>query len=277
MSETTIGSGTQLGRGTAMRMFTKDGYEVEVVREMDVGFLAVRVHILDDVQGDILGDDVLFYETLYEEPPIEKRHERLVELDKQIADAHRRLSEARLEADRAVNECWERLKKLTRIPALRNLELFLAGRITHLVSIPEYGLPEIHPLAWAIDNDTSFGARPGLRLMSLFGCSDGDLEWRLNRYRDGSGSWTTVIPCTSIAEAREELAKVLAPKFAETPCRPVLEAAEKAGVAVPEEYRERLTIAEEVQRQARIAEHRRQIAALEAGGAGAKVEEVPRG
>lgn len=42
-----------------------------------------------------------------------------------------------------------------------------------------------------------------MKLLTLYGRRDGGLEWRLNKYRDGSGSDTTVIPCQSIEEARE--------------------------------------------------------------------------
>lgn len=86
---------------------------------------------------------------------------------------------------------------------------FLEGRITH-VMIESYSKVEIIPLseALAYHDDRSFGSRTenGLKLLCLFGHEKGKPpRWAINRYYDGSGSNTTVVPFKSEAEARAEL------------------------------------------------------------------------
>ncbi len=82
--------------------------------------------------------------------------------------------------------------------------------------------------------------------MSLFGRSNGDLEWQLNKYFDGSGGNTTVFPCTSHEEAvevarREILLKVdemrSAEKWYGAPY--MVASAKKIGMEIPSDLQER--------------------------------------
>lgn len=41
----------------------------------------------------------------------------------------------------------------------------------------------------------------GVRLLSLYGNTGGNLRWQLNRYKDGSGQWFDVIPFKEKADA----------------------------------------------------------------------------
>src|SRR3546814_12346728 len=80
----------------------------------------------------------------------------------------------------------------------------MAGQITHLFVAGYY--PEI--ISWTDSNKVydadSFyhhARLEGIKLVSLMGKSDGDLSYRLHEYRDGSGSSTTIYPCTSYEAA----------------------------------------------------------------------------
>lgn len=95
---------------------------------------------------------------------------------------------------------------------LQTLHAFLAGEITHFF-IDGYS-PEI--VSWD-DNETyctdSWGSHmriEGMKLVSIFGSSDGKMDYRINQYRDGSGgSSKRIIPCKSyehaLAEAQQSL------------------------------------------------------------------------
>ena len=51
--------------------------------------------------------------------------------------------------------------------------------------------------------------RDSFRLLSLFGDSKGQLNWRLNLYSDGSGNYIECIPCASNEDAKAAVAELL--------------------------------------------------------------------
>lgn len=88
---------------------------------------------------------------------------------------------------------------------LSTLNSFMAGEITHLF-VSGYSPKVIDwlngDLAYDMDNWGSHTKLEGIKLVSLYGKSDGSLEYRLCQYRDGSGGgWTTIFPATSYKEA----------------------------------------------------------------------------
>src|SRR3546814_12060720 len=81
------------------------------------------------------------------------------------------------------------------------LDVFLEKKITHLVYAGD-GAVQYKPFEKAIkENDESHYG--DLRLNALFGDTKGHLDWRINSYRDGSGSWQALIPFQSEEGARE--------------------------------------------------------------------------
>jgi hypothetical protein len=82
------------------------------------------------------------------------------------------------------------------------LTKFLNGDIEYIV---ECGYsPKILDYSKA-ELDTSFGDRE-LKLLTLFGKSDGTLTWGINTYKDGSGSNTVFKIATNYEQAKEILA-----------------------------------------------------------------------
>lgn len=51
-----------------------------------------------------------------------------------------------------------------------------------------------------------------LRLLSLFGQDDGTFSWKINNYKDGSGSWYNVSGYQTLEEAKERLKEILIQK-----------------------------------------------------------------
>lgn len=103
---------------------------------------------------------------------------------------------------------------------------FISGNITHIVSENYRGF-EIVSFLDALKKEDSWGSNvryEGLKLLSLFGCSEKgkryddkgfSLNWRINHYRDGSGGWTNVFPAKSYEEALEIVATKLKIKMEE--------------------------------------------------------------
>ncbi|MGL5735425.1 MAG: hypothetical protein ACRCYS_11215, partial [Beijerinckiaceae bacterium] len=99
-------------------------------------------------------------------------------------------------------------------------EDFLEGRMTHFVLWGQYDRAikiETFDEVMMSKNDNG-GLNGDVKLLSLFGTcrsypehgnKDGNLLWRVNQYRDGSGSWKHAHPCTSEDEAKDVAAKWL--------------------------------------------------------------------
>jgi hypothetical protein len=83
---------------------------------------------------------------------------------------------------------------------LKNLNLFVQKKITHYVEL-HYGTLSIVEFGKA----KCEGARDELKLLTLFGTSKGNLQWKLNQYSDGSGSSYEVVPCLSYEDARSQM------------------------------------------------------------------------
>lgn len=96
---------------------------------------------------------------------------------------------------------------------LTRLYDFLSGKITHFFLASTYE-PKI--FTWE-DNDlyqedfSSRRIRPpeAMKLITLYGRSDGSLTFMLNRYSDGSGYNMSIIPCRSYDEALKEAQALL--------------------------------------------------------------------
>lgn len=73
--------------------------------------------------------------------------------------------------------------------SLETLFLFMEGRINYCVTT-EWDI-EIFKIKDFISY-SDYGRTDGIKLLSIFGNTEGDMSWRINQYRDGSGSWREV-------------------------------------------------------------------------------------
>jgi len=108
---------------------------------------------------------------------------------------------------------------------------FLKGEITHVARF-SYWKYEIVSLTDAIVRDDEYGKE--LKLISLYGRSEGDFEWKINHYSDGSGGSTTIVPCTSFEQATLAIQKKIANQIkARGVTEQMIEAKEKHGLTIP--------------------------------------------
>ena len=135
--------------------------------------------------------------------------------DKRVSDAAARVSALQDEESairRSVLDLQAREKEanaaLSKFTEMQTALDFMEGRITHVV-VESYGDVTVEPLEEALAYyGEDYGRRTidGIKLLCLFGCKKGEKpRWAINRYYDGSGSWTTVDPFTSEAAARAEV------------------------------------------------------------------------
>ncbi len=225
------------------------------------------------IYGGEEGDEVIDYEIravdkVHADEPVRKLQSEVYALQKQITEKRAELREVEALAAK-VEETKQRLTVTH--ASLQRLDDYLAGRITHVVVGEKLGRADrvrnIQIREWSTEAKDRYDGS-GIALLSLFGTPKGE-KWRLNDYKDGSGSWRTVIPCLSLEEAqalaRELILAALATITTEYDrlCN-LLQSAAEIGIEVPAKYTEAKDRADRAHGQRRIAELEKEIAATRA-------------
>lgn len=190
---------TKLGKAVFVQARTKDGGYVVAD--------AVEVQGYDGETTLEMGQIVTIERELFKEPPRTKYDEEIVRLRSEKDALSQENTKLKIEAFNAEKDVKARLDKLKKYKGLEYLEDFIEGRVTHFIldHTNNYRIVTLE------DDDMHqtdrWGCRlkrEGLKLISLFGQSNGDLTWKVNQYRDGSGSiWSEIVPCTSHEDAVE--------------------------------------------------------------------------
>jgi len=210
--------------------YTKDGKRVVVIGKLNNQETIVQEIFV--ANGEAFPGGENFVVTGLLDKPAETYQAReearckktLAELTANIGKARQELQDARQDASVQilVNRIIDKWQN-NNLSELETLFDFLGGRITHVV-LEGYNDYKIERLADALKDTSDCKRFEGLKLITLFGCDQygsrhskpdtGRLDWRLNRYKDGSGYSTTIQPCTSYEAAREWIDKQIADKDA---------------------------------------------------------------
>lgn len=111
---------------------------------------------------------------------------------------------------------------------------FLAGEITHIVHL-DYGTYEIREFIEDIATNEDYSSSE-LKLITLFGKVDGSLEWNINRYSDGSGGNTTIVPFDSYEAAHTYLTEHILEKINDRGVTSdIIKACKKHKISIPKE------------------------------------------
>jgi hypothetical protein len=223
-------------------VYSEKGERAEYVTASGDGHIVrPMVESYDDESGesyDHVCDPAVWRHVFHQEP--------VAKFSDQLKGLHEQIAAAKGERDQLQREDYqrqrERAEKLKRFAILDNVEAFIDGKITHYVQREYSAPPCIIDVAEAVSSENS-NYRKDLRLLTLGGSLvNGDLKWVLNRYSDGSGNASTVVPCTSYDQAAELVKTAVIQHFAGS--RPDhekrqdwIDSADKLGVSVPEEYR----------------------------------------
>jgi hypothetical protein len=193
--------------------YTNDGKKVLIVGKLNSQETIVQ-EIFVSAGQEIPSGENFVVKSLHDAPAeswkekslreLEARYEKdRATLNRNIEEQSKRLGivreKAKIQADtllRFVNASDE--------SQLETLRLFMSGQITHLF-VSGYS-PEI--ISWndinaAYDIDSWHGRFniDGMKLVSLYGKTDGSLSYRLHQYRDDSGSSKAIYPTTSYESA----------------------------------------------------------------------------
>lgn len=143
---------------------------------------------------------------VFEKPPTARLETKIDELDKLITEKRETLSQINKELEETSRKCKAQLSKLTQHQALKRIEDYLDGKFTHFLYVGS-GVNLVSEED-ALKSSDSYDR--DMKLLTLYGSTKGDLQWRINRYSDGSGGNTDVFPCESEAEAIEIVRKLYA-------------------------------------------------------------------
>jgi hypothetical protein len=192
----------------------------------------------DDIDFDNIefGNECIV-DIVFESPPIEAISRKIEKLDERKQTLMNQVAVLK-EGERTLKQRLEYLKKYDQ---LSRIEDFLAGKITHYCKDRNpYSRIQTPIVVRVADEDQH--ARD-LKLLCLFGKSDRSMEWKLNRYSDGSGDWSRIWPFCSQEEAEVKAREILAESFMNFrkeypngyPClgRDLVEAAKACGAPIP--------------------------------------------
>lgn len=248
--------------------YLKNGTLVEVIGQLKEGGYVVD-HLMEDPEyGERYeSGNIEIVSEVLDRPPIESRASEIVTLDAKITNKHQELRDTQKEIDAKIAETVELEKRAKLHNQLRYVFDFLDGKITHIVK-KHYSSFTIESLEDAL-NDGDY--KP--RLISLFGRSKGDLDWRIHAYSDTSGLDEAFVPCRSLEDAQTvcyALAKESFELNKEANNMPALsylyEAMLKNKLDAPQDLKDLVLKYRNAERQKQIDAHQRQIKALSENG-----------
>jgi hypothetical protein len=158
------------------------------------------VAILYETEEEVRSGDVVQWDHVYAEPPKEKLDVEIKKRFEEAACLRTEVSLLRAEKVAMENARVVSLKEMSKHAALARIEDYLAGRFTYFVEVPPYGCPSIKMKDAILKGGGCDQYDRSLKLLTLFGKSNGDLQWNVSRYYDGSGGGTEVIPVADEAE-----------------------------------------------------------------------------
>ena len=146
------------------------------------------------------------------ESPTQVVDTKVKELQAVVENLRKEQTELRNEIRKEHQEHTSLMTKFkTQIPALRRIDDFLEERILYYVIGDSTHYPKWGRLRIVDVNNAKGEAfyERDRKLLVLFGTKDGNVEWRLNAYSDGSGDgYQAIWPCTSLEEAQDTILRV---------------------------------------------------------------------
>jgi len=195
--------------------YTSDGKKVVIIGNLNSQEKIVQEVFMVNGQEVPSGENFVV-KSLHDAPAVSWKEKNIKEIEikynrrkNEIDNSIKSLEDKYRASKAAIDQKCQYLRKHVDNAVLESFDVltkFLKGEIKYVVSggydpkILDYSKEEM---------DTSFGDR-SLKLLTLFGRSDGTLTWGINRYRDGSGfdsTWYGV--ATSYDEAKDLLTKAI--------------------------------------------------------------------
>lgn len=187
--------------------YTSDGKKVSIVGKLNAKETIVQEIFVTEGDAEIPSGENFVVKSLHDAPVMSWQEKELPELR---AKAQREYDQISHKIQQRKNAFYKEQKSIDlflgniyqthknfNTESFDTLRKFLNGEITHVVKANWHY--EITTLEDVLD-DSDYGTE--LKLLTLYGRVNGDMQWKINRYSDGSGCDTNIYPCTSIDEAK---------------------------------------------------------------------------
>ena len=183
------------------------GRAATYVAAVSSGHIVEPIYEHDDYEEPSYGQPETWRE-VFAVPPTAKLHAEVAEIEQQLLAARNALAEVRAERRAEDAEYAARGTNRKQFEKLKNLDDFIAGKITHFVVQNDYSdQVTIEPFDSFMPEANERRYEKKLRLLSLYGDSKGDLSWRIERYSDGSGDGWKHGNCWPAISYEDALAK----------------------------------------------------------------------
>ncbi len=120
-----------------MKMYTDDGSEVYVVKKIEEGYLAKIIYYTGsdeddyDEEAEAICDQIVFYETLYDKPPVIKLAKQVKDLKDEVELLSSKISD--LKQLKSTEEYL--LNKVSKYPIIKQLADYLTGNFNFVLFI----------------------------------------------------------------------------------------------------------------------------------------------
>lgn len=249
-----------------------NGQAVDLVSELPDGRgFVVDQFVEDEETGEpVLSGAMHIVDKVFDKPPVGYIHKIVREAEENLSEVLSRVEEAKKDLRVTVSERKKLFDKFEQIPALRRLEAFIDGKITHVVS-RQYGHIYITPIGEVIcDSDREYRHNPKrMKLMTLYGEQPGNLSFRINKYKDGSGSDASeyeAFLCCSEEEAKQQAGLLIEEQLAEEKGyyrEEAVKAADKIGHPVADSIRESVRMKQVEKKRKEVEEARQKLQTAE--------------
>lgn len=265
------------------RVYSVEGRAALFVASVANGFAVEPLYEHEDYLEEMTGN-VEVWQSCFAKAPTEVWDKRISELRAQAEEQEKAAAQARQSARNALTDARLASERYKDHPDLRNLDMWLAGKVTHLAIVDDYrlGVGTVEEVLTRTEDRQTF-----LRLCSVFVDPKSNRYWTsFSMYSDGSGSsGTRCLLATSREDALTQLLNYVLARLKDTPhhMRPsLLLSAAAAGVALPESLAKELEDAKAASqaqklKQAReaVENYQRHLTAAEATLAALQAPAIP--
>lgn len=188
--------------------YTTDGKKVVVLGNLNSQEKIVQeIFVVDD--SEIPSGEHFVVKSLHDAPAVSWKEKQLKDIEEKYDKTYRQKQQEHEnmcnDYDSKTRSIKEKLSFLRKLESslseqkLNQLVDFVSGNVKFIV-VERYGDLDISEYDSSITTK-EYGRFESLKLLSVFGKTDGDLQYKMNQYYDGSGSWYNVHPCKTFEEA----------------------------------------------------------------------------
>lgn len=182
-----------------------DGSMVAVHSETDGQYIVERWYECDEFDSEdnaMLSGHREVVSHVYSKPPTARYDQDVINAQEDLTNLLKEADEAHTALREAKSELKALTKDLERVPALKRINDFINGNFKYYAMPEDYSGPKILAKEDAEKQADDYD-HGKVKLLTLFGDSKGDLQWRIDQYSDGSGGSKRIAhPAKTIEDAR---------------------------------------------------------------------------